>query len=109
MRILPLLYAGAILAAGSIVAPAGAVEGDADVGRVKAATCMGCHGIPGYMNVYPTYHVPRIGGQHAQYIVAALEAYRDGQRRHPTMEAQARSLSDQDIADIAAYVSGLGQ
>lgn len=77
--------------------------GDPQAGRDKAATCMGCHGVPSYMNAYPTYHVPRLGGQHAQYIEAALTAYRDGTRKHSTMQAQAASLSDQDIADIAAY------
>ena len=70
-----------------------------------AITCMGCHGIPGYFNVYPTYNVPRLGGQHAEYLVAALKAYRLGQRSHPTMGAQANTLSDQDIADIAAFFS----
>lgn len=86
-------------------AAAGAVraEGDAEAGQVKALPCMGCHAIPGYSNVYPTYHVPKVGGQHAQYLVAALKAYRDGQRSHPTMTAQAASLSDQDIEDIAAF------
>lgn len=78
-------------------------EGDAKAGQVKALPCMGCHAIPGYSNVYPTYHVPKVGGQHAQYLVAALKAYRDGQRSHPTMTAQAATLSDQDIEDIAAF------
>lgn len=77
--------------------------GDAKAGEVKAIPCMGCHAIPGYSNVYPTYHVPRVGGQQAEYIVAALKAYRSGERSHRTMQAQASSLSDQDMADIAAY------
>ena len=67
--------------------------------------CMGCHAIPGYSNVYPTYHVPRVGGQHAEYIVAALKAYRAKERSHPTMQAQASTLSDKDIDDIAAFFS----
>ncbi len=83
--------------------------GDAQAGKQKAATCMGCHGVPSYSNVYPTYHVPRLGGQHADYIVAALKAYKDGQRTHETMQAQAGTLSDQDINDIAAYFSTYGQ
>lgn len=83
--------------------------GDAQAGKQKAATCMGCHGVPSYSNVYPTYHVPRLGGQHAEYIVAALKAYKDGQRAHETMQAQAGTLSDQDINDIAAYFSTYGQ
>lgn len=82
---------------------AGAQEGDPKAGQVKAISCTGCHGIPGYSNVYPSYHVPRVGGQHAQYIIAALNAYKNGDRSHKTMQAQAATLSDQDIADIAAY------
>ncbi|MEM9532509.1 MAG: cytochrome c [Pseudomonadota bacterium] len=82
-------------------------DGDADRGRVKAYTCTGCHGIPGYNNAYPNYHVPKIGGQNYQYLIAALKAYRDGQRQHPTMVAQAGSMSDGDIEDIAAYFVSL--
>lgn len=70
-------------------------------------TCSGCHGIPGYKNAYPHYHVPKIGAQGEQYLIAALTEYRQGKRRHPTMRAQAESFSEQDIADIAAYLSGL--
>lgn len=77
--------------------------GDVNAGRNKASTCMGCHGIPDYFNVYPSYRVPKLGGQHAQYIVSALQAYRDGQRSHATMRAQALSMSDQDMQDLAAY------
>ncbi|MDX1513987.1 MAG: c-type cytochrome [Gammaproteobacteria bacterium] len=77
--------------------------GDAQAGKTKAIPCMGCHGIPGYSNVYPSYHVPRVGGQHADYIVAALKAYKNGDRAHKTMQAQAASLSEEDMADIAAY------
>ena len=79
------------------------VAGDAAKGRVKAITCMGCHGIPGYHNAYPNYPVPRVGGQHPEYIVAALKAYKSGLRDHRTMQAQAATLSDQDMQDIAAY------
>ena len=93
------------LVAGLTLSRAVLAEGDAKAGQVKAIPCMGCHAIPGYSNVYPTYHVPRVGGQHADYIVMALKAYREGQRSHPTMRAQASSLSDQDMADIAAYFS----
>ena len=77
--------------------------GDAAKGKVKAITCMGCHGIPGYHNAYPNYPVPRVGGQHPDYTVAALKAYKSGQRDHKTMQAQAASLSEQDMQDIAAY------
>lgn len=77
--------------------------GDPAAGQVKAIPCMGCHGIPGYFNVYPSYRVPKLGGQHADYLVAALKAYKEGLRGHRTMQAQAASLSDQDMADIAAF------
>ena len=86
----------------AVAAPAYA-DGDAAKGRVKAITCMGCHGIPGYHNAYPNYPVPRVGGQHPEYIVIALKAYKSGQRGHKTMQAQAASLSEQDMQDIAAY------
>jgi cytochrome c553 len=79
--------------------------GDPEAGRFKAATCMGCHGVPSYSNAYPTYHVPKLGGQHPEYIVAALEAYKAGDRDHDTMHAQAASLSEQDMQDIAAYLA----
>ncbi|MEE9343896.1 MAG: cytochrome c [Gammaproteobacteria bacterium] len=83
----------------------GFAAGDAATGKDKAFTCMGCHGIPSYSNVYPTYYVPRLAGQHAPYIVSALQAYKAGQRSHATMKAQASSLSQQDMEDIAAYFS----
>lgn len=102
--------AGAVaLALGGIFSGATlAAAGDAAAGKVKAELCRGCHGIPGYFNVYPTYHVPKIGGQHAKYIVAALKAYKAGQRPHATMQAQAQSLSEQDMADIAAFFASQG-
>lgn len=81
--------------------------GDAEAGKVKAYTCTGCHGIPGYNNVYPTYKVPKIGGQNYEYLVIALKAYRDGLRHHATMELQAASLSDRDIEDVSAYFASL--
>jgi len=83
--------------------------GDAAAGKQKAFTCMGCHGVPSYTNAYPTYHVPKLGGQHAQYLVSALQAYKSGARSHATMRAQAASLSEQDMADIAAFFAGYGQ
>ena len=82
-------------------------EGDVEAGMVKSYTCTGCHGIPGYNNVYPTYKVPKIGGQNYEYMVSALEAYRDGERKHPTMELQASSLSEQDMKDVSAYFASL--
>jgi len=96
----------AVLAA-LFIASAGSAyaAGDVEAGRIKANTCMGCHGIPNYTNAYPTYRVPRLGGQHPEYIVTALKEYRDGKRAHPTMYTQAVSLSDQDIEDISAYLA----
>jgi cytochrome c553 len=83
--------------------------GDVQAGRTKAYTCTGCHGIPGYNNVYPTYKVPKIGGQNYEYLVAALKAYRNGERDHSTMELQASSLNDGDIEDVSAYFASLGK
>jgi cytochrome c553 len=78
-------------------------DGDVQAGNTKAYTCTGCHGIPGYNNVYPTYKVPKIGGQNYAYLVAALKAYRNGERDHPTMKNQASSLNERDIEDVSAY------
>lgn len=83
--------------------------GDAEAGKVKGYTCTGCHGIPGYNNVYPTYKVPKIAGQNFDYLVAALNAYKSGERQHPTMNSQAMSLSEADIQDISAWFASLGQ
>ena len=82
-------------------------KGNVTTGKQLAYTCTGCHGIVDYKNAYPSYRVPKIGGQNEQYIIAALTEYRKGERNHPTMKAQAGSFSDQDIADIAAYLSSL--
>jgi len=90
------------------VSAAQAVEGDAGRGKVKATSCLGCHAIPSYTNTYPTYHVPKVGGQNQEYIISALLAYRSGTREHGTMNGNAESLSDQDIADIAAFFSSAG-
>ena len=91
------------LGAAAALFSAGAFAGDPEAGRIKADTCMGCHGVPTYKNVYPTYHVPKIGGQHADYIVEALKGYQSGQRQHPTMRAQAADMSEEDMRDIAAF------
>ena len=91
-------------------APAAAnvpLVGNAETGRQLTYTCQGCHGVDGYRNVYPHYHVPKIGGQSPEYLVNALHEYKRGTRRHPTMQAQAQSFTDQDIADIAAFLSEL--
>ena len=90
-----------------VSAIAASLEGDSANGKTKAYTCTGCHGIPGYNNIYPTYKVPKIGGQNAPYLVAALNAYKLGERMHPTMRLQAESMSDQDIEDISAWLSSI--
>ncbi len=82
-----------------------ALTGQFDNGRVLAYTCQGCHGITGYKNAYPSYRVPKIGGQTQQYLSQALTEYRQGKRRHPTMQAQSMSFSEQEIADLAVYLS----
>lgn len=83
------------------------LDADAQRGEALALTCYGCHGIPGYRNVYPSYRVPKLGGQKAAYMEIALQGYRRGSRHHQTMQAQASGLSDQDIVDISAYFASL--
>jgi cytochrome c553 len=97
-------------AATAAPAPAASIPtpvGDAGRGKELTYTCQGCHGVTGYKNAYPNYHVPMIGGQSQQYLVNALTEYQQGTRKHPTMQAQASSFSAQDIADIAAFISSL--
>ena len=94
-------------AAPAAPAAAGALVVDPKTGHQLTYTCQGCHGITGYKNAYPSFKVPLIGGQSAEYLAQALHEYRDGTRKHPTMQAQAQSFSDQDIADIAAFLSTL--
>lgn len=83
--------------------------GDPAAGATKGYTCTGCHGIPGYKNTYPMYNVPKLAGQSAEYLVAALSAYKAGERDHSTMNLQAESLTDQDIEDIAVWLESLGE
>ena len=91
----------------SLLAPAAAgAAGDPERGRQLSYTCHGCHGIPDYKNAYPNYSVPKLGGQHAEYIVAALGEYEAKARWHPTMQGLATTLSAQDKADIAAFFQG---
>jgi cytochrome c553 len=109
MRAAPAL---AIMASCAIAAPAYAADaapvGNIQNARDKISMCIGCHGIPGYKASFPeVYHVPMIAGQNAAYIEAALNEYKKGSRSHPTMDAIAGSLSDQDIADVAAYYANL--
>jgi cytochrome c553 len=96
----------AIAMAGLVLTAPASAAGDPMRGKTLGYTCLGCHGIDTYKNVYPTYSVPKLRGQHAEYIVAALKEYRDSQRGHATMHAHASTLSDQDMEDIAAYMSG---
>lgn len=101
------LLSATVLAA--VAASPAAVAADAEAGRARAQTCLGCHGAPGMRNAYPGYRVPKLGGQHVEYLVAALQAYKSGQRSHATMRAQAADLSDEDMANIAAFFSSLGR
>ena len=90
-------------------AQAEALKGDVQAGERKNTMCMGCHGIVGYQATFPeVYKVPKIAGQSEKYIVNALVAYKNGQRKHPSMRGIAASLSDQDMADVAAYYAQLG-
>ena len=89
-----------------VPAPA-ALVGDAARGKSLTYTCRGCHGLIGYKNAYPNYHVPKIGGQSQVYLSNALHEYREGKRKHPTMQAQAESFSEQDIADMTTYLSSI--
>ena len=107
------ILAAACLALGGAATAALAQQGpvgNAEAARSKNSMCIGCHGIQGYKASFPdVYHVPKIGGQPAAYLANALKAYRSGERKHPTMHGIAASLSDQDIADLAAYYSGGGK
>jgi len=107
-KTLPLLLACAFVLPAAVHAQAPA--GDVNAGEKKVAMCIGCHGIPGYQASFPEVHkVPMISGQTAGYIAAALTAYRKGDRKHPSMRAISGSLSDQDIADLAAFYAGHGK
>ena len=91
---------------GAVVAPQAQAAGDAARGKTLGYTCLGCHGVENYKNVYPTYSVPKLVGQHPEYIVQALKGYKSGERGHATMHAHAATMSDQDMEDIAAYLAG---
>lgn len=92
---------------GLLLTTAVQAAGDPEAGRYKIQTCLGCHGIPGYSSAYPSFKIPKLGGQKPEYIVSALKAYKSGKREHDTMQAQASSLSVQDMRDIAAYIASL--
>ena len=98
------LAAALALGALSVVAQDKPAAGDAARGKKMVSMCIGCHGIPAYRTAFPqVYSVPMIGGQSPGYIVAALKAYRSGERNHPSMVGIAKSLSDADMADLAAH------
>ncbi|WP_089399194.1 c-type cytochrome [Noviherbaspirillum humi] len=98
------LIALAALAGIANMAAAADIVGNPEAANNKVAMCIGCHGIPGYKATFPeVYQVPMIGGQSAKYIESALRAYQKGERKHPSMRGIAAGLSDQDIADVAAY------
>ena len=106
---LTLFAAAAALVAASVDAAAQAPVGDPAAGAQKTQMCTGCHGIEGWRTAFPeVYQVPKIGGQHPAYIVKALQAYKSGERSHPSMRAIAASLSDKDMADLAAYYAQSG-
>ena len=112
-KLLVLSFANALIALslgfGGAASAQDAKAGDVGAGEKKIAMCEGCHNLPRYQASFPeVYKVPMIAGQNAKYIASALAAYRKGERKHPTMRAIAGSLSDQDIADVAAYYAQLG-
>ena len=109
-KLLSTIIALAAFAGATLSAQAQDVKASAPAGEKKAAMCIGCHGIPGYQASGPAIHkVPMISGQGAKYIVSALGAYKKGERRHPTMKAIAVTLSDQDMADLAAFYETQGK
>ena len=106
-----LLSLSAFLVASVTVLSANALEikGDAKAGEKKNAMCIGCHGIVGYQASFPEIHkVPKISGQGEKYIISALNAYKKGERKHPTMRGISASLSDQDMADLAVFYAANG-
>jgi cytochrome c553 len=99
---LPVMFAAWAICA--LTVSAAFAQGDAAAGKKKVHSCTGCHGVPGWRTAYPeVYKVPKLGGQHQAYIIAALKGYKSGERKHPTMQAIAANMSEQDMADVAAY------
>ena len=87
-----------------IISSAAWAAGDPVAGEKKTTMCIGCHGIDGYRTAYPkVYNVPKLGGQHNEYLINALQAYKTGARNHPSMKAIAATLSGQDIEDLSVY------
>lgn len=101
MKTTTMTLCASVLLAAAVPAQA---AGDPKAGQLKTSMCAGCHGIPGWRTAYPSvYSVPKLGGQHAEYIVAALKGYKTGERDHPSMRGIAASLTEQDMQDLAAY------
>jgi cytochrome c553 len=100
--------AAALLLATALFALPAVADADVEAGKQIGYSCLGCHGIDGYRNAYPSYRVPKLGGQKATYLEVALKGYRDGSRSHPTMTGQASSLTGQDIENVAAYLASIG-
>ncbi|MCP1674971.1 cytochrome c553 [Natronocella acetinitrilica] len=104
MRVKNLLIAALAIGLGGVgVAKADFSDADIIAGERLANTCLGCHAVEGLRNAYPSYRVPKIGGQSAEYLYNSLRAYRDGSRSHRTMQAQARHLSDEEMRNISAF------
>ena len=101
-----LILCGSLAASVASAQDQAPLKGDPHRGKAISYTCLGCHGVEGYKNAYPNYSVPRLEGQNPEYLAAALHGYKSGDRTHITMHSQASTLSDQDIADIAAYFAG---
>ena len=109
-KLLSALFVAGVTFVTAFSVPAQEVKGDAKAGEKKNAMCIGCHGIKGYQASFPeVYKVPMISGQGSKYIMSALAAYKKGDRKHPTMRGIADSLSDQDMADLAAYYEQHGK
>jgi cytochrome c553 len=103
-KLLNSMFALVVASVTAVSAHAQEIKGDAKAGGQKIAMCIGCHGIHGYQASFPeVYRVPMISGQNAKYIVSSLNAYKKGERKHPTMRGIADSLSEQDMADLGAY------
>ena len=109
-KLLTSMFALAVASVTAISAHAQEIKGDAKAAEQKIAMCIGCHGIKGYQASFPeVYRVPMISGQNAKYIVASLNAYQKGERKHPTMRGISASLSEQDMADLGAYYEQHGK
>jgi cytochrome c553 len=106
MKFRPTLLAFGLAVTATAITTSAQADGNAENGKTLAYTCQGCHGIVNYKNAFPSYSVPKLGGQNQTYIANALKAYASGERAHPTMHSQAVSLDDQARADLAAFFKG---